>query len=397
MDNPEVPPTPEKESTRPEGMSPLTYEETPIIEPVKEPIKESKEPSSESSVFSDKDMSAYGPVKKSGGLGIIKVIVIFIIVFLIGYWLSGIIRQYINKPNSSEVTTEVTPTPMETDGTQEEVTASNVIATRVGWKTYQILVASTRQPYPNVSFQLPSEVLAPVCDGTSCASQGTYLPGGSRFTVALRGKGQSLPDSRGKLISDISGKTFVVKETTIHGNAATEFTGSFTGGTVGGYAFSNMHGYMIDVGDQVSLELNHFTPSGIKADFASDDTLFATIVDSVSALGMEKGGVTSVTTTSPTATMTTSPASTTSAVGQIETCQKTGTTSSMLYAEAVGLAMKSDCAVQGKLKTTHICNNTTGTWWIDLDVTKAGCAPACVVDVVTKTATVNWRCTGLSQ
>jgi len=42
-----------------------------------------------------------------------------------------------------------------------------------------------------------------------------------------------------------------------------------------------------------------------------------------------------------------------------------------------------------------MCNNYTGTYWIDLDIDKPGCNPACVVDTVTKTAEINWRCTGL--
>ncbi len=42
-----------------------------------------------------------------------------------------------------------------------------------------------------------------------------------------------------------------------------------------------------------------------------------------------------------------------------------------------------------------ICNESTGTWWIDLAIQKKGCAPACVVDVAIKKAEINWRCSGL--
>lgn len=43
-----------------------------------------------------------------------------------------------------------------------------------------------------------------------------------------------------------------------------------------------------------------------------------------------------------------------------------------------------------------MCNEITGTWWIDLDVEDAeGCNPACVINVVTNQAEINWRCTGL--
>jgi len=37
---------------------------------------------------------------------------------------------------------------------------------------------------------------------------------------------------------------------------------------------------------------------------------------------------------------------------------------------------------------------STNTWTIDLDATARGCNPACVVDVASKTAHVDWRCVG---
>jgi hypothetical protein len=61
--------------------------------------------------------------------------------------------------------------------------------------------------------------------------------------------------------------------------------------------------------------------------------------------------------------------------------------------EAMIIAAQSTCGM--KLKSTHFCNENSGTWWIDLDVTQKGCSPACVVDVEKKTAEINWRCTGL--
>ena len=50
----------------------------------------------------------------------------------------------------------------------------------------------------------------------------------------------------------------------------------------------------------------------------------------------------------------------------------------------------------GKLKAEHICNDSTGTWWIDFEPNepKEGCNPACVVDVERGTSEINWRCTG---
>jgi|GEM_PF-1441708 len=61
--------------------------------------------------------------------------------------------------------------------------------------------------------------------------------------------------------------------------------------------------------------------------------------------------------------------------------------------EAKEIAIASECG--DRLKDTCMCNADTGTWWLDLDIEKEGCNPACVVNVVTKTATINWRCTGV--
>jgi hypothetical protein len=44
---------------------------------------------------------------------------------------------------------------------------------------------------------------------------------------------------------------------------------------------------------------------------------------------------------------------------------------------------------------TYFCNEGTGTMWINLDMEKAGCNPACVIHVETGEAEINWRCTGL--
>ena len=74
-----------------------------------------------------------------------------------------------------------------------------------------------------------------------------------------------------------------------------------------------------------------------------------------------------------------------------EPCSKEGTEFSMEYSEAK-LIVQEKCNMT--LKDTYMCNNVTGTWWIDVESDKEGCAPACVVDVETKAAEINWRCTG---
>jgi hypothetical protein len=69
---------------------------------------------------------------------------------------------------------------------------------------------------------------------------------------------------------------------------------------------------------------------------------------------------------------------------------------SMTLEEAMAIAAAGECAETGTLASTGTCNSYTGTWWIDLEpfIAKAGCNPACVVDVETGEASVNWRCTG---
>ncbi|MFH0798065.1 MAG: hypothetical protein V1906_01495 [Candidatus Woesearchaeota archaeon] len=65
--------------------------------------------------------------------------------------------------------------------------------------------------------------------------------------------------------------------------------------------------------------------------------------------------------------------------------------------EAKAIALGSECGQKGALKDTKVCNEGTKTWWIDLEPNEKNeiCNPACVVNTETKTAEINWRCTGL--
>jgi len=75
---------------------------------------------------------------------------------------------------------------------------------------------------------------------------------------------------------------------------------------------------------------------------------------------------------------------------ELEMCGQMSTEQALITAQA------SDCATQGTLTNNYICNEGTGTIWIDLTVEdKEGCSPACVVDVETGEVEINWRCTGL--
>jgi len=55
------------------------------------------------------------------------------------------------------------------------------------------------------------------------------------------------------------------------------------------------------------------------------------------------------------------------------------------------------CIKGGEALKSGSYNSETKTWWFDanLNATRPGCNPACVVDAMTKNAEINWRCTGL--
>ncbi len=62
--------------------------------------------------------------------------------------------------------------------------------------------------------------------------------------------------------------------------------------------------------------------------------------------------------------------------------------------QARSIAETSDCVVDGPLKDNAMYNEYTKTWWIDLDIDKPGCLPACVISE-DQSAEINWRCTGV--
>jgi hypothetical protein len=68
----------------------------------------------------------------------------------------------------------------------------------------------------------------------------------------------------------------------------------------------------------------------------------------------------------------------------------------MTEKEAKEIALRS-CVKAGETLGTGSYNPNSHTWWFDakLHPAKAGCNPACVVDTQSKTAEINWRCTGL--
>jgi hypothetical protein len=79
-----------------------------------------------------------------------------------------------------------------------------------------------------------------------------------------------------------------------------------------------------------------------------------------------------------------------------EACTKKDTKLSMSIREAMEIAKNSECAQQGAFKN-YYCNDFTGTVWMDMEMNepKEGCNPACVVNIESREAEINWRCTGL--
>ena len=76
---------------------------------------------------------------------------------------------------------------------------------------------------------------------------------------------------------------------------------------------------------------------------------------------------------------------------------KDGTAISLGEAKRLGKA--GDCGpLLGDFEGGGSCNYLTETWWVTIipkkGSEKAGCNPACVVNVKTKKVEINWRCTG---
>ncbi len=65
----------------------------------------------------------------------------------------------------------------------------------------------------------------------------------------------------------------------------------------------------------------------------------------------------------------------------------------MTLDEAKARAAESEC--WDSFRGNNMCNENTWTFWIDLDIEQEWCNPACVINLETKTAEINWRCTWL--
>jgi len=78
-------------------------------------------------------------------------------------------------------------------------------------------------------------------------------------------------------------------------------------------------------------------------------------------------------------------------------CSKQGTDYSLSLHEARVIASTSSCIEKGAITEEYSCNEITGTWWLGFEPYEPLelCPnPACVVNVQTKEAEINWMCTG---
>ncbi|MFZ3073897.1 MAG: hypothetical protein WA093_02075 [Minisyncoccales bacterium] len=84
-----------------------------------------------------------------------------------------------------------------------------------------------------------------------------------------------------------------------------------------------------------------------------------------------------------------------SAATSSDAAQTPETQSIMSEAQATAIA-EATCIKGGEALGPGIYNENSKTWWFDanLNAAKPGCNPACVVSADTKTAEINWRCTG---
>ncbi|MFA5994036.1 MAG: hypothetical protein WC823_03695 [Parcubacteria group bacterium] len=70
----------------------------------------------------------------------------------------------------------------------------------------------------------------------------------------------------------------------------------------------------------------------------------------------------------------------------------------LTQAEAQAIAEK-NCLQNGDTLGAGTYNENSKTWWFDakLKNVRPGCNPACVVNEETRSAEINWRCTGLKR
>lgn len=230
----------------------------------------------------DTDHEVVKPGKRRFPFGTVLFIVLL---FGLGMWLSVQFRSFFAPATSRTVIVPtIAPDSDASSFFQPGETGSlSAVVPPVNdeWATYTIR-GRNGSVISGVTYKLPATVAAPVCDGTSCPSQGTNLPGGTRLTVAARGTGQLLPDFRGAILTDTTGKEFAMENVTIGSVAGYGYRGDFTGRTSGGYTFTAMRGILVPVNEDLAIDFNFFAPAGVISDFAADGAIFDQIIASFS-------------------------------------------------------------------------------------------------------------------
>jgi hypothetical protein len=208
-----------------------------------------------------------------------KNILLFCLLFLIGIGFSLIYSYFfgknkiINAPPIQEVQT-ISPTPQE----------------NINLKSFSITKGKNGE-LSGVEIKLPVDMLTPICDGDACVSFGSYMTGGTRFTVSYQEKAGIKDVFKNLIVTDATGKQFETKEATVSGLMARDYQGEFVGTTSGGYRFTKMHGVMVKISDTELIEINHFAPSGITTDFAGDEKVFSQIIQSFKLSSVTKSAV----------------------------------------------------------------------------------------------------------
>lgn len=282
----------------------LLYEETPIIEPLESsPLEISGGQGSEPPPASPPEQASEPelPERQEGEIpppyekrpSRLRSILIFFIIFILGIGASVLYRNIVNflGSESGNETGDVPPAPTPspfvsgTPAAYETVMFSgSPVVTPVQpdqWALYTVWQGGTKTSV-GVTYRLPPEMREPVCDGTGCVSAGSYMPGGTRFTVAYYRKNILTPMFSQTQVTDAAGRKFETKEASVSGKPALAFSGSFSGSTTGGYRFTRMSGVMIAAGPDTTIEVNHFSPAGVNADFDKDEELFTGILKTFS-------------------------------------------------------------------------------------------------------------------
>jgi hypothetical protein len=75
-------------------------------------------------------------------------------------------------------------------------------------------------------------------------------------------------------------------------------------------------------------------------------------------------------------------------------CISNETGKNMSLSEARNIANNSEISDQGTIRDTYSCNESTSTWWIDMNpaIEQNACNPAFVININTKAVQINWRC-----